>query len=70
MNKGTVKWFNSEKGYGFIKNDDGSGDLFVHFSAIQADGYKTLEEGQRVSFDTEADPRNSSKMRAVNVHPV
>ena len=70
MNKGTVKWFNSEKGYGFIKNDDGSGDLFVHFSAIQADGYKTLEEGQRVSLDTEADPRNSSKMRAVNVHPV
>ena len=70
MNKGTVKWFNSEKGYGFIKNDDGSGDLFVHFSAIQADGYKTLEEGQRVSFDTEADPRNSSKMRTVNVHPV
>ena len=70
MNNGTVKWFNSEKGYGFIKNDDGSDDLFVHFSAIQADGYKTLEEGQRVSFDTEADPRNSSKMRAVNVHPV
>lgn len=70
MNKGTVKWFNSEKGYGFIKNDDGSDDLFVHFSAIQADGYKTLEEGQRISFDTEADPRNSSKMRAVNVHPV
>ena len=70
MNKGTVKWFNSEKGYGFIKNDDGSDDLFVHFSAIQADGYKTLEEGQRVSFDTEADPRNSSNMRAVNVHPV
>ena len=70
MNKGTVKWFNSEKGYGFIKNDDGSDDLFVHFSAIQADGYKTLEEGQRVSFDTEADPRNRSKMRAVNVHPV
>lgn len=64
---GTVKWFNSEKGFGFIKNDDGSDDLFVHFSAIQGDGYKSLEEGQRVSFDSETDPKNSRKMRAVNV---
>lgn len=67
MNKGTVKWFNSEKGFGFIKNDDGSDDLFVHFSAIQGDGYKSLDEGQRVTFDSEVDPKNSSKMRAVNV---
>ena len=67
MSKGTVKWFNAEKGYGFIKNDDGSDDLFVHFSAIQSDGYKTLEEGQHVTFDAEVDPKNSSKMRAVNV---
>jgi len=67
MNNGTVKWFNSEKGFGFITNDDGSEDVFVHFSAIQGDGYKSLTEGQRVSFDTEPDPKNSRKLRAVNV---
>ena len=48
--KGTVKWFNEEKGFGFISREDGS-DVFVHFSAIQGDGFKTLEEGQKVSFD-------------------
>jgi cold shock protein len=48
---GTVKWFNQDKGYGFIATDDGSPDVFVHFSAIQTDGYRTLEEGQRVEFD-------------------
>lgn len=69
MTTGTVKWFNSEKGFGFISNDDGSGDVFVHFSAIASDGYKTLNEGQKVTFDTEADPKNSSKVRAVNVCP-
>ena len=47
---GTVKWFNDEKGYGFIEREDG-GDVFVHFSAIQTDGFKTLEEGQAVEFD-------------------
>lgn len=67
MNTGTVKWFNAEKGYGFIKNDDGGDDLFVHFSSIHANGFKTLEEGQKVSFSVEADPRNSSKMRAADV---
>lgn len=67
MNSGTVKWFNSEKGFGFISNDDGSDDVFVHFSAIQSDGYKTLNEGDKVTFDTEPDPKNSSKLRAVNV---
>ena len=51
MNNGTVKWFNSEKGYGFISNDNGGDDVFVHFSAIQAEGYKTLEEGQEVEFE-------------------
>ena len=51
MGTGTVKWFNSGKGYGFITNDDGSGDLFVHFSAINSEGFKTLEEGQEVSFE-------------------
>ncbi len=67
MNNGTVKWFNAEKGYGFITNDANGEDVFVHFSAIQIDGYKTLAEGQKVCFDTEADPKDSSKSRAVNV---
>ena len=70
MFKGTVKWFNAEKGFGFISNNDGSGDVFVHFSAIVADGFKTLNEGQQVTFDTEPDPKNSSKLRAVNVTTV
>jgi CspA family cold shock protein len=47
---GTVKWFNAEKGFGFITPDDGSGDVFAHFSAIAGDGYRSLEENQRVSF--------------------
>ena len=67
MNNGTVKWFNEQKGFGFITNDNGGDDLFVHFSAIQSQGFKTLSEGQKVSFDIEQDPRNSSKQRAVNV---
>lgn len=67
MFKGTVKWFNAEKGFGFISNNDGSGDVFVHFSAIVADGFKTLAEGQQVTFDTEADPKNPDRLRAVNV---
>ena len=68
MNNGTVKWFNAEKGYGFISNDETGEDVFVHFSAIQSEGFKTLAEGQKVTFDSEVDPKNSSKMRAVNVH--
>lgn len=67
MNNGTVKWFNSEKGFGFISNDNGGEDVFVHFSAIKSDGFKTLDEGQKVSFDTETDPKDSRKLRAVNV---
>ncbi len=51
MPEGTVKWFNADKGYGFITPAEGGEDLFVHFSAIQVDGYKTLDEGQRVSFE-------------------
>ncbi len=69
MNKGTVKWFNAEKGYGFISNDEGGEDVFVHFSAIQVDGFKTLAEGQKVTFDTEPDPKDTGKLRAVNVIP-
>lgn len=68
MNTGVVKWFNSSKGYGFITNDVNGEDVFVHFSAIQVDGFKTLEEGQKVTFDVESDPKDSRKLRAVNVH--
>ena len=67
MSQGPVKWFNSEKGYGFIANDEGGDDVFVHYSAIQAEGYKSLKEGQKVSFETETDPKNPNKLRAVNV---
>ncbi len=51
MALGTVKWFNSEKGYGFISQDGGGADVFVHYSAIQSDGYRSLEENQRVEFE-------------------
>ena len=51
MATGTVKWFNPEKGFGFITPDDGSADVFVHFSAIQGDGYRNLEENQKVEYD-------------------
>jgi len=71
MSSGTVKWFNSGKGFGFISNDDGGDDVFVHFSAIVSDsGYKSLDEGQKVTFDTEPDPKDSRKLRAVNVQPL
>ena len=67
---GTVKWFNDGKGYGFISNDEGGDDIFVHFSAIQTDGFRTLKEGQKVTFETEPDPKDAGKLRAVNVVPV
>ena len=70
VNNGTVKWFNESKGYGFISNDEGGDDVFVHFSAINVDGFKTLAEGQKVTYDTEPDPKNSQKLRAVNVCPL
>ena len=63
--KGTVKWFNEEKGFGFISTENGN-DVFVHFSAIQADGFKRLEEGQKVTFETTQGPRG---FRAQNVVP-
>jgi len=67
MNNGTVKWFNESKGFGFISNDNGSGDVFVHFSSIISDGFKSLLEGQKVSYDVETDPKDSRKLRAANV---
>ncbi len=67
MSNGTVKWFNAEKGYGFIADEESGNDVFVHFSAIQAEGFKTLNEGQKVTFSTEPDPKNSDKLRAVDV---
>lgn len=53
MSTGTVKWFNESKGYGFIAQDDGGDDVFVHFSAIEGAGFKTLAEGQKVTFEVE-----------------
>jgi CspA family cold shock protein len=70
MNNGTVKWFNEGKGFGFISNDNGGGDVFVHFSAIQGDGYRSLLEGQKVEYDTETDPKDPGKLRAINVRVI
>jgi CspA family cold shock protein len=63
MAKGTVKWFDEAKGYGFITKEDG-GDIFVHYTSIQAGGYKSLAEGDEVSFDIEQGPKGD---KAVNV---
>ena len=57
MATGTVKWFNAEKGFGFIAPDDGSADVFVHFSAIQAEGYRSLEENSKVEFEVTQGPK-------------
>lgn len=70
MNKGTVKWFNEEKGFGFLSNNDGGEDVFVHFSSIQSSGFKSLTEGQRVEYDTEPDPKDRNKLRAINVRVI
>jgi CspA family cold shock protein len=64
MAKGTVKWFSNQKGYGFITPDGGGKDVFVHHSAIQGDGYKTLDEGQAVEFDVTQGPKGE---QAANV---
>lgn len=65
MATGTVKWFNDGKGYGFITPDDGGADLFAHFSAINMDGFKTLAEGQKVSFEITSG--NNGKKQASNI---
>jgi CspA family cold shock protein len=70
MKNGTVKWFNPDKGYGFLANDEGGDDVFVHYSAIIADGFRTLSEGQKVTFDVEPDPKDEGKLRAVDVKVV
>jgi cold shock protein len=57
MAQGIVKWFNADKGYGFIAPDDGTPDVFVHFSAIEADGYRSLQETQRVEYDVTRGPK-------------
>lgn len=67
MKTGTVKWFNDTKGFGFITPDDGGDDLFVHFSAIKATGFRTLQENQRVSFDETNGPKGR---QAIDVQPV
>jgi CspA family cold shock protein len=66
MSTGTVKWFSDEKGYGFIKPDDGGQDLFAHYSQIKADGFKSLKENQKVSFEVTTGPRGK---QASNIRP-
>ena len=61
---GTVKWFNAEKGFGFITQDNGGADVFAHFRAITGEGYKSLDEGQKVSFDIEQGPKG---LQAANI---
>ena len=67
MAQGTVKFFSDEKGFGFITPDEGGKDLFVHHTAIVAEGFRTLQDNQRVSYDQEDDPKGP---RAVNVQPI
>ncbi|MPZ62592.1 MAG: cold-shock protein [Propionibacteriales bacterium] len=67
MAQGTVKWFNADKGFGFIAQEDGGDDVFVHYSAIQSSGYRTLEEDQKVEFDITQSPKGP---QAENVRPL
>ena len=65
MTTGVVKWFNADKGYGFITPDDGSADVFAHFSNIDSNGYRTLEEGQKVEFEITQGPKG---LQAEHIH--
>ncbi|MBT1189657.1 cold-shock protein [Streptomyces sp. CJ_13] len=67
MAKGIVKWFNAEKGFGFIQQDDGGPDVFVHFSAIQTTGFKELAEGQKVEYDVTQGPKGPQAERVVGI---
>ncbi len=67
MASGTVKWFNSEKGFGFIAPDDGTPDVFAHFSAISGNGYRSLEENQRVEYEVARGPKG---LQAENIRPL
>jgi CspA family cold shock protein len=66
MASGTVKWFNTQKGYGFIQPDDGGADIFVHITALEKAGLRTLNEGQKVNFEVQQDPKKG-KSSAVNI---
>jgi CspA family cold shock protein len=67
MATGTVKWFNSEKGFGFIEPDGGTADVFAHYSAIATQGFRSLEEGQKVEYDAERGPKGP---QAANIRPL
>ncbi len=67
MAKGTVKWFNNQKGYGFITPDDGGKDVFVHHSAIQSDGYRSLDEGQAVEFEVQQGPKGPEAKNVIKL---
>jgi CspA family cold shock protein len=67
MEQGTVKWFDNSKGYGFVSRENGGKDVFVHHSAIQGTGYKSLEEGQRVEFEVTQGPKGDQAVNVVKI---